>query len=159
MAGWPASIWPSRKASGRRAVLTVDELAEIRRTLKAAGRGLVVGETTAGRAVGQRVFLLPGSGWSLRFVSAVYRTPKGEPILGKGVKPDMRVAVDEKELDRLHAELLADNALIEGEERQEVHDIFIEKAVEYLGGTGTDLGKKPEAEGKDKEKKGDGRRD
>jgi carboxyl-terminal processing protease len=58
--------------------------------LQEAGRAWVVGETTAGAALGSTIEELPG-GAIIQIPVAGYKTPKGVAIEGRGVQPDRRV--------------------------------------------------------------------
>ena len=126
--------------------------------IQATGRGLVLGDTTSGRALGQQEFQVPGQDYRLRFASAIYRTPKGEEFQGKGITPDIRVEMDPNDrarvMNRMQMEDYGQQSYYgRGSRRRhddEIRDVQLEKAIEYLGGTGTDLGKKPDAEGKEK---------
>ncbi|OGH97095.1 MAG: hypothetical protein A2104_05730 [Candidatus Melainabacteria bacterium GWF2_32_7] len=64
--------------------------------LKDHKRALLVGETTFGKGLVQRILKLPdGSG--LNLTVAKYLTPNGNDIGHKGIKPDYKVAMTEKE--------------------------------------------------------------
>lgn len=56
----------------------------------AAGRGLVVGEPTAGSPGDVGSFTLPKS-WSVQFSVTRHRSPDGTEFAGVGVKPDVQV--------------------------------------------------------------------
>jgi carboxyl-terminal processing protease len=58
--------------------------------LQEAKRALVVGDTTAGAALGSIIQELPG-GAVVQIPVADFRTPKGISIEGRGVQPDRRV--------------------------------------------------------------------
>jgi carboxyl-terminal processing protease len=116
--------------------------------VKGTGRGLVLGETTAGCAVGQREFRVSGHKHRLRFAAATYRTPKGDAYQNKGIDPDIKIGIKAEDRERLHARMEAENEA-ENErravEREEgVPDVQLQKAIEYLGGTAVEFGKKTE---------------
>jgi carboxyl-terminal processing protease len=81
--------------------------------LRDAGRAELVGEHTFGRAAVQRAFPLPEGG--LLLTVATYRTPKGEPIHGRGLRPDHAVAS------------------VRPAEGEEAADPILAKALELLG--------------------------
>jgi carboxyl-terminal processing protease len=58
--------------------------------LQEAKRALVVGDTTAGAALGSIIEALPG-GAVVQIPVADFKTPKGMTIEGRGVQPDRRV--------------------------------------------------------------------
>jgi carboxyl-terminal processing protease len=58
--------------------------------LQEAGRAQVVGDTSAGAALGSIIQDLPG-GALIQIPVADFRTPKGKSIEGRGVQPDRRV--------------------------------------------------------------------
>ena len=65
--------------------------------LKDHKRALLIGETTFGKGLVQRILRLPdGSG--LNLTVAKYLTPNGNDIGHKGIKPDYKVVMTEKEL-------------------------------------------------------------
>lgn len=65
--------------------------------LQEMGRAIVVGERSMGAALPSYIVSLPG-GALLQFAAADFVTPKGFRIEGKGVTPDVRVAVTAKSL-------------------------------------------------------------
>ena len=58
------------------------------------GLGTIIGETTYGKGVVQRTFLLD-DGSALKLTSEKYFTPKGQDIDGTGIKPDIVVEQEE----------------------------------------------------------------
>jgi carboxyl-terminal processing protease len=132
--------------------------------VKATGRGLVIGDTTAGRAVGQQEFAVPGHDYRLKFAAAVYRTPKGDEFQGKGIEPDIRVEMEPASRGRLMMRMQNEDfgqrgyqvmytGRRQGREEEEVRDVQLEKAIEYLGGTVGEFGKKPEGREREGRKK------
>ena len=59
------------------------------------GMGTIIGETTYGKGVVQRTFLLD-DGSALKLTSEKYFTPKGQDIDGTGITPDIAVEQDEE---------------------------------------------------------------
>jgi carboxyl-terminal processing protease len=130
--------------------------------VQATGRGLVLGDTTAGRALGQQEFSVPGHDYRLRFASAIYRTPKGDEFQGKGITPDIRVEMDPNDrgriINQMQMEDYGQQASYYGRGRHrhgedELHDVQLEKAIEYLGGTAAEAGKKTEEKGREEKRK------
>jgi C-terminal processing protease CtpA/Prc len=125
---------------------------------------LVIGDTTAGRAVGQQEFAVPGHDYRLKFAAAVYRTPKGDEFQGKGIEPDIRVEMEPASRGRLMMRMQNEDfgqrgyqvmytGRRQGREEEEVRDVQLEKAIEYLGGTVGEFGKKPEGREREGRKK------
>jgi carboxyl-terminal processing protease len=88
-------------------------------SLQARGRAVVIGETTCGKGSAQR--LLPGSGepGAHYLTVATFTLPDGQPIDGRGVRPDLEVA---PELALQAALVAARSALIDPNETTlEVH--------------------------------------
>ena len=129
--------------------------------VQATGRGLVLGDTTAGRALGQQEFPVPGRDYRLRFASAIYRTPKGDEFQGKGITPDIRVEMDGNDkgriMNRMQMEDYGQQQTYYGRGRhrhnEELRDVQLEKAIEYLGGTAAEAGKKAEERGRERKDK------
>lgn len=65
--------------------------------MQEAGRAAVVGETTAGAALPSIFTRLP-TGATLQFAFADFKTPKGVRVEGRGVIPDVPVALDRRSL-------------------------------------------------------------
>ncbi|NLE73396.1 MAG: S41 family peptidase [Actinobacteria bacterium] len=63
--------------------------------LKDSGRAVIVGEKTFGKGLIQSIQSLPNGG-AVKITSAVYLTPSGADINGKGIEPDV-VAADEED--------------------------------------------------------------
>lgn len=63
--------------------------------IKDYGRGTLVGTTTFGKGIVQRVMDL-GDGSAMKLTVAAYYTPKGHNIHGKGVEPDVEVELTEE---------------------------------------------------------------
>lgn len=59
-------------------------------------RGLVIGRSTAGKALIQSTFNL-GSGWEIKFTTGRYLTPGGEDLQGKGISPHYTVPLGQKD--------------------------------------------------------------
>ena len=80
--------------TGRLYILTDEGTASTSEILAAglqeAGRAQVVGDTSAGAALGSIIQDLPG-GALIQIPVADFRTPKGQSIEGRGVQPDRRV--------------------------------------------------------------------
>lgn len=85
--------------------------------MKDYGRGTLVGTTTYGKGIVQRIMDLQ-DGSAIKLTVAAYYTPKGNNIHGKGVKPDVEV------------ELTEENTA--PDENGQTHDIQLEKALEVL---------------------------
>ena len=56
------------------------------------GRARLVGEQTYGKAMVQSILPIE-DGWAMRLTTALYYTPRGRMIQGKGIAPDLAVAV------------------------------------------------------------------
>ncbi len=69
-------------------------------SVQAYGLGIVVGEQSFGKAVGQTPYQL-SSQTALYLTNARYFTPKGECIDGKGITPDIEIALSDEKLARL----------------------------------------------------------
>ena len=77
---------------------------------RAAGRGLIIGEPSAGSPGDVATFALPKS-WSVQFSVTRHRSPDGAELAGVGVKPDIVIvptvndvlAGNEPALDRARA--------------------------------------------------------
>jgi hypothetical protein len=69
-------------------------------SLQANGRGMVVGQRTAGRGSVQAVFPLPG-GAGLRLTSALWQGPKATELEGRPLEPDLPAAADVAHRDAL----------------------------------------------------------
>ncbi len=127
--------------------------------VRATGRGLLIGDTTAGRALGQQEFAVPGHDYRLRFASAIHRTPKGEEFQGKGIEPDIRVEMDPNERGRVINRMQMEDygQQYYGRKRRqtedELRDVQLDKAVEYLGGTAAETSRKEKDGEARKEKK------
>lgn len=116
--------------------------------VKATGRGLVVGETTSGQAVGRQPFRISGHDYKVWFTSCIYRTPKGEEFQHRGIAPDILVAISDEERWRIHERLEAENeAEVPETQDKDYRDAILQKAIEYLGGVVPELGKKPPRHG------------
>lgn len=74
-----------------------------------AGRASLVGERTFGRAAFQKAVALPEGG--LVLTVAKYMTPKGEPIHGKGVTPNVPVEVPDEPAEPGAPDVVLDKAL------------------------------------------------
>lgn len=80
-------------------------------------RGTLVGTTTYGKGIVQRVMGL-GDGSAIKLTVAAYYTPKGNNIHGKGIEPDVEVELTEENTS--------------ADENGDVHDPQLEKALELL---------------------------
>lgn len=85
--------------------------------IKDYGRGTLVGTTTYGKGIVQRIMNLQ-DGSAIKLTVAAYYTPNGNNIHGKGVVPDVEV------------ELTEENTA--ADENGDVHDPQLEKALELL---------------------------
>ena len=85
--------------------------------IKDYGRGILVGTTTFGKGIVQRVMGL-GDGSAIKLTIAAYYTPKGNNIHGKGIEPDVEV------------ELTEENTAVD--ENGNTRDPQLEKALELL---------------------------
>ena len=85
--------------------------------IKDYGRGTLVGTTTYGKGIVQRIMNLQ-DGSAIKLTVAAYYTPNGNNIHGKGVEPDVEV------------ELTEENTA--ADENGNVHDPQLEKALELL---------------------------
>jgi len=65
------------------------------------GRGIVVGEASYGKASVQNLFQFPDGKGGVKLTIARYYTPKGTLIHGKGVQPDFKLRLEDKEYRRL----------------------------------------------------------
>jgi len=65
--------------------------------LQEAGRAVVVGERSAGAALPSMFVRLP-TGGTFQFAFADFKTPKGVPVEGRGVLPDVPVGLDRRSL-------------------------------------------------------------
>lgn len=63
--------------------------------LRDSGEALVVGATTFGKGSVQTIFELPGR-TGLRLTTMRYYTPKGTPIQGAGIRPDIEVRYEDE---------------------------------------------------------------
>ncbi len=83
---------PVGKYKGLLAVIVDSETAGAAELLAAAlqenGRATVYGVSTAGKGLGQSLFILPG-GHVLQLSTTTYATPAGRHLDGQGVKPDV----------------------------------------------------------------------
>lgn len=104
--GGPIAVLASSATSGA----AEDLLAAFR----AAGRGAIIGEPSAGSSGDVATFALP-KGWSVQFCVTRHEFPDGAPLAGVGVKPDVIV-------------IPTVNDLLAGNEPA------LDKAREYLGG-------------------------
>ena len=59
------------------------------------GIGTIVGTTTFGKGIVQKIFYL-SDGTGLKLTMAKYYTPKGHDIHKKGIQPDVEVELDEE---------------------------------------------------------------
>lgn len=85
--------------------------------MKDYGRGTLVGTTTYGKGIVQRIMDLQ-DGSAIKLTIAAYYTPKGNNIHGKGIEPDVEV------------ELTDENTT--PDENGEIQDVQLEKAMELL---------------------------
>ena len=69
-------------------------------SVQAYGLGIIVGEKSYGKAVGQSPYQL-SSDAAIYLTNARYFTPKGECIDGKGIVPDIEVSLSDEKLARL----------------------------------------------------------
>lgn len=82
-------------------------------SVQAYGLGIVVGEKSYGKAVGQSVYELSDN-MALYLTNSRYFTPKGECIDGKGITPDIEVSLSDEKLAKLSLlEKEEDDQLIE----------------------------------------------
>jgi carboxyl-terminal processing protease len=106
--------------------------------LQETGRGLVLGVKTRGCPVAARAFPVAGSNYILRFNAAVCRTPKGVSLLENGVRPDIHVEMDdevrEQIFQRIQEEDFRQGGAAGEQKPDEVKDVQLHKAIEYLGG-------------------------
>ncbi|HEX3101941.1 MAG TPA: S41 family peptidase, partial [Pyrinomonadaceae bacterium] len=90
---------------GKIAVLVDDESysgAEIfAQVIQESGRGKIVGTHTKGQVLNSMEFGLPGD-FRTSIAFRDYRSPKGQRIEGKGVKPDVEVPVTIGDIARSH---------------------------------------------------------
>jgi carboxyl-terminal processing protease len=85
------------------------------------GRAIVVGERSMGAALPSQIIQLP-TGARLQYAVADFKTPKGVLIEGRGVQPDVEVALTRR-------------ALLEG------HDSQLEAAIEQIKKKGSEKGR------------------
>ena len=69
-------------------------------SVQAHGLGIIVGEQSFGKAVGQSPYAL-SEDTALYLTNARYFTPKGECIDGKGITPDVEVTLSDEKLAKL----------------------------------------------------------
>ncbi|MFW6280172.1 MAG: S41 family peptidase, partial [Planctomycetota bacterium] len=75
--------------------------------IKDNDRGLIVGDTTFGKASVQSILPLGEDGGALKLTTAKYYTPSGNLIDGEGVQPHIKVDLDDADNRKL-AEIIAD---------------------------------------------------
>jgi carboxyl-terminal processing protease len=82
--------------------ILIDELTGSSAEILAAGlqsnkRAIIVGQNSAGAVLPSTIELLPNGG-GFQYVIADYKTPDGKVLEGKGVKPDVEVKMNRKDL-------------------------------------------------------------
>jgi len=121
--------------------------------IKDNGRGLVIGETTYGKASVQTIIPLDGDHGALKLTTAKYYTPSGVCIHGTGVEPDVKIPLTLEEMRGLASKIsqyseypsereeepqetpLAPGAPeSEGEQEVPFRDVQLERAVDILTG-------------------------
>jgi carboxyl-terminal processing protease len=65
--------------------------------LRDTGRGVLVGEKTFGKGSVQTIFSIRRGGPAVRLTTALYYTPSGEVIHGKGLEPHIPVTLSAEE--------------------------------------------------------------
>ena len=78
--------------------------------IRDSGRGIVVGQRTYGKATVQSLITLTNGG-ALKLTTATYRTPSGDRIGGKGIRPKVK-AVDDPITRSDEAIVVAEKALV-----------------------------------------------
>lgn len=82
-------------------------------TLQDYQTATIVGTTSFGKGIVQKVFQLKDDGTAVKLTVSKYFTPKGRNIHGTGIKPDVEVELDEEMQKQLNIPLEKDNQLQE----------------------------------------------
>lgn len=88
--------------------------------MRGNNRGKVVGVTTYGKAIQQRLLTLP-SGGAVQMTVAHYTTPDNKPILDAGVRPDVQVDLSAQAIAEVGGEAVPEE------------DLIMEKALQLFG--------------------------